>query len=302
MNRTEPPPAAPTARTVCCDVAAIGRVRVPAENLPELRRRPGPVPGQGLPATFLKNADEQTVCALAAVYQAIHDAGMDAAGFGRWGVIAAPYKIGRIALAQALPNFRKEGAWGMSPHLIPHRSLHSVSGTISCALKIQGPNFGVGYGPSEALSVGLALLQRQGVEGVWLVLTAFESEQAPDCSGVPVAGTVGVGVALALTPARSNWPGLHLRVGFEQASGPPIARRRPLDLFQFLTLLDAPFSAARSAPLQDLGQAGRIELWVEGQAILVRHDPIHIPPVQIPHSVVAAGASSLSYPRMEAQR
>ncbi len=187
MNRTDPPSAAAAAdQAVCCDVVAVGRLRVPVENLPELRRRPSPVPSPGLPATFLKNADEQTVFALAAVYQAIHDAGLEAPSFGRWGVLAAPHKIGRTAMAQALPNYRAEGAWGMSPHLIPHRSLHCVSGAISCALKMHGPNFGVGEGPAEALPIALAMLAQQRVEGVWLVLTAFDPPASP-------------------SPARSEW-------------------------------------------------------------------------------------------------
>jgi hypothetical protein len=302
LNRTEPPNGAASLRAVCCDVAAIGRVRLAVENLPELRRRPGPVPEQGLPANFLKNADEQTVYGLAAVYQAIHDTGMTATSFGRWGVLAAPQKIGRTAMAQAMPRVREEGAWGMSPHLIPHRSLHCVSGAISCALKSRGPNLGVGDGPSEALPTALALLVRAQVEGIWVVLTAFDPELAPDTSGMPVPGSVGLAVALALMPAREGWKGLRLRVGFQKPSGQLAARRTPIDLFQLLALLDAPVAGPRSAPLQDLGQAGRLELWVDGQVQAARQDVSHVPAVQAPHSAEALYSSSLSSHGVEAQR
>jgi hypothetical protein len=134
------------------------------------------------------------------------------------------------------------------------------------------------------------------------VLTTFEPELAPDCSGLPVAGSVGFGLALALTPVQPGWTGLRLRVGFEKTSGPRIARRTPLDLFQLLALLDAPFTAARSAPLQDLGQAGQIALWVEGHASALRCDLVHVPAVHAPHVSGSAGASSLSSHGVEAQR
>jgi hypothetical protein len=265
-------------------VAAVGRVRVPVESLPELRRRPGPVPAPGLPATFLKNADEQTVLGVAAVYQGIHDAGLDPAGFGSWGVIAAPYKIGRSGMAQSLPRYVEEGAWGMSPHLIPHRSLHSPSGAISCALKAQGPNFGVGDGASEALPIALAMLERQRVPGVWLVLTALDPEYAPDASGVPVAGTTGLGLALSLVPAGPSWQGPRLRVSWETPLGPPVDRRSSLDLFRFQALLEAPVTGVRSAPLHDLGAFGRLELSVEGEVPSPRRDPGHVTPLLTPHA------------------
>jgi 3-oxoacyl-(acyl-carrier-protein) synthase len=128
-----------------CGLAAHAFLSVPAEAIAGLRQRPGPVVGEPLPTTFLKHADEQTVVGLAAVYQAIDDHALAPAGaarpFADWAVVAAPRFIGRAALAQALPRFVREGAWGVSPHLIPHRSLHSMSGAISLALKAHGPNF-----------------------------------------------------------------------------------------------------------------------------------------------------------------
>jgi hypothetical protein len=264
-----------TVHAACCDVVAVGRVSCRAESVPELRRRPGPVPASGLPTTFLKNADEQTLYGLAAVYQAIHDAGMDATGFGRWGVLGAPHKIGRAALSQAVLRYAEEGAWGMSPHLIPNRSLHCLSGAISCALKIHGPNLGVGDGPSDALPAALAMLEDQGVEGVWLVMTTHDPDMAPDRRGQPAVGSVGIGLALALTQPRAGWQGLRLRATFEKPVGPPVARRAPLNLSQLQALLDAPVKEARSAPLQDLGSFGRLELWVSGRL----HLPLpHAPP------------------------
>ena len=49
------------------------------------------------------------------------DYDLDPASFTDWGVIGAPRFMGRAAMAQALQKFDQEGAWGISPHLIPHR-------------------------------------------------------------------------------------------------------------------------------------------------------------------------------------
>jgi hypothetical protein len=58
-----------------------------------------------------------------------------------------PCLIGRDMIGQAVSDFIREGAWGVSPHVIPHRSLHSTSGTITLALDCRGPNYGIGGGP-----------------------------------------------------------------------------------------------------------------------------------------------------------
>lgn len=188
---------------VCCDIAADAVVRANLETVEELRRHPGPVPGQAVPTSLLKHADEQTIAGLCAVYQAIVNGGLQATCFCDWGVVAAPRFLGRPTMAAALQRFASEGAWGVSPHLIPHRSLHSISGTISQALKIHGPNFGVGGGPNrtvEALLAAAALLNGKKLPGVWVVLTCLNPELPPDETGRSAPGTEAVGMALALTP------------------------------------------------------------------------------------------------------
>jgi hypothetical protein len=228
-----------------------------------------------LPASFLKHADEQTVVGLAAVYQAIHDAYLcpdgDIALFHSWGALAAPRFLGRPTLVSALHRFAAEGAWGVSPHLIPHRSLHAISGTVSQALKIQGPNFGVGGGPSAAAEVLLAaaaMIECQGVPGVWVVLTGYDPECAPDAAGRLPAGTACVGLALALTPPQPHWMGPRLRIslGSERSFPTPTNRGGEFDLVDFASLLRA-FSSSRPGPmtvlqaLEDMpGHSCRLEL------------------------------------------
>src|SRR5438445_4469078 len=173
---------------VRCDIAAFGSVHFTLDLFPALRQKPGPGIGQSLPNNFLKHADEQTVVALAAVLQAIEQFRMSEICFDGWGVAAAPFFLGRATLVQALQRYAAEGAWGLSPHFIPHRSQHAISGTISQALKIHGPNFGAGGGPgaaAEALLAGAVLLEGSRLPGVWVVLTGWDPEYVPDPEGRP---------------------------------------------------------------------------------------------------------------------
>src|SRR5947209_2132687 len=166
--------------------------------------------------------DDQTAVGLVAVFEAIQGYGLDAASFRDWGVIAAPRFLGRVALAAALTRFALEGAWGISPHLIPHRSLHSLSGTISQALKIHGPNFGVGGGPNaagEALMVAGGMVTDQRLPGVWVVMTGYEPELAPADPAEPAGMTpdevrpIAGAVALALVREGTGTSTPRLRIG-----------------------------------------------------------------------------------------
>jgi hypothetical protein len=212
LKTTHDPLGVVAGAAVQCDVVAHGLVRGTTADLAALRQNPEALP---LPPSFLKHVDEQTVAALAAVFGAIRKHGLDPGSFTSWAVLAAPRFLGRVVMHGTLQRFLTEGAWGISPHLIPHRSLHSVSGTISQALKIHGPNYGVGGGPgswSEGLLTAAALVGDARVPGVWLVLTGWEPEQAPNAAGVPDPSAVCGGVALALVASRPEWKGLRLRV------------------------------------------------------------------------------------------
>jgi hypothetical protein len=154
------------------------------------------------------------------MYQALARCQVPVADFRDWCVVAVPRSIGRLPLANALTKFRAEGAWGVSPHLIPHRSLHSVSGTISQALKIHGPNFGVGGGPGgagEGLLTAATLVVGDRLPGVWLVLTGWRSEPTQENQTDDGSSNVCQALALALTayqPGRSGW---HLTVARDRS-------------------------------------------------------------------------------------
>ena len=186
-----------------CGVATYAALRATPDDLRRWRREPGPAVGPSLPVTFLKHADEQTVAALTAVRRAIADAGWQGRSFVDWGVLAAPNFLGRRGIAQSLRAFAAEGPWGISPQLIPNNSLHAVSGTISQALGLHGPNFGIGGGPNavrDALPLALTLVA--GLPGLWLVLTGYEREWVPADSDAidPAEPPSCLAVALALVP------------------------------------------------------------------------------------------------------
>ncbi len=129
--------------------------------------------------------------------------------FADWGVLAAPTFLGRLGTAQTIEQFQREGAWGVSPHLIPHHSLHGLSGTISQALKIHGPNFGVSGGPrphAEGFLLTATLLAEGRVPGVWLVLTGHEKEFIPSSA----ERLCCCAMVLALTAAAESSHGPHL--------------------------------------------------------------------------------------------
>jgi hypothetical protein len=235
-----PSHAAPS--VVACTLAGYASCRVPIEAIAEMRRNPGPAPGEALPATFLKHADEQTVAVIAAVFSAIQEHGLAPPGvvgpFHEWGAVAGPRFLGRGNITAALPRFQAEGAWGVSPHVIPHRSLHSVPGTISQALKLQGPNFGVGGGPdceAEALLAGMVMLHDMQLPGVWVALSRLDPESDCDSTtGLPAPGTQVQALALALTPVASGGS----RPILELSMSPATAPLRSPDIDSLLDLLE----------------------------------------------------------------
>jgi hypothetical protein len=212
-------------------------VQLTPETLRKLRKDPGKIGDENIPASLLKHADDQTVVGLVAVIEAIHHENLDPATFAGWGVIAAPRFLGRTAFETSFPVFQAEGAWGVSPHLISQNSLHSLSGTISQALKAHGPNLGIGGSPGAELEAFLAaatfLTECPPEEGVWLVLTGWNTLREDD-----VAPTTRCCEALALGLVISHAPTTaapQIRIAPGLAIGDAILgapSTQPLDLAQ----------------------------------------------------------------------
>lgn len=194
-------PAAPAG----CGVAGHALVECRASALGELRGRAGPANAPPIPLRFLRHADEHTVVGLHAVL-AVIAAGSSPPDLARHAVIAAPCQSGRLAAARTLALLASDGAVGVSPHVVPQCSLHSVAGAVSVALGMHGPHLGVGGGP-DALAEGLLAAATLLVHGdpectaAWLVATDWEEEPVLDAAGNPAGDPVCRALAVQLVPA-----------------------------------------------------------------------------------------------------
>jgi hypothetical protein len=251
-----PPAEPPSGAVVSCDVLAFSGLQLAPEEVRQLRQSLVLPSGERLPAAFLKQAEDQTIVALAAVCEAMRRHDLTESSFSTWGVLGAPRFLGRVAMVSAIEKMRVEGAWGISPHLIPHRLLHALSGAVSLAFKFRGPNFGVGGGPSgvgEALLTAAAMLEGARLPGLWVVLTGFDPE--PDTRAESGSGVEGrcISVALALVAAQPGCQGLRLKV---RGTRGRTAGREPVDsmsleaLLQLITQQNEPRpSSSRAVPL-----------------------------------------------------
>lgn len=243
-------------RSVTCCVAAAGAVRLTPTDLAELRKAPARLSPSLQPA-FLKHADEQTIASLAAVYAALRQ-WQEMPSLDTWGVIAGPRYMGRVGVAHTIQRFMDEGAWGVSPHMIPHRSLHSVSGTISQALALHGPNCGVSSGPDaagDALLAATALITTGSTPGTWVVVSGWSPEVTLPAPGQAMTGLCSA-AALALMPALSSASGAQLHLGI----GPRTSEENPPKLTAE-TLADCILDAATDTTRRwRLGCYGWMEL------------------------------------------
>src|SRR5205823_13718929 len=137
-ERAAPKDAAAPRAPALCGVRAFGAVRATPAAVAALRQKPGPAAAGSFRPNLLKYSDDQTVVSLAALLEAIHRFNLQGEDFSGWAVVAAPRWLGRCRATVALHKAHAEGAAGTSPMIIPHLSLHAVSGTISQALTIHG--------------------------------------------------------------------------------------------------------------------------------------------------------------------
>jgi hypothetical protein len=214
----------PSARTaIQARVLTWATVRAVPAEIAQWRKQPNPqfaAPVAPLTPSQLKNAEEQSIAALWAVSESLVGLETGSVDFSRWGAVAAPCYCGRYANVMQLERFKAEGAWGISPHMIPQHSLHAVSGTISQTLKMHGPNFGVGNGIDSASDGWIAaatLLSENIVPGLWLLLTGHVGEYLPGGSVHEEQHPPVEAVALALVPGSSATSGLQVRIGAEEA-------------------------------------------------------------------------------------
>jgi len=175
-------------------VAVAARVRVPGEDMPGLRDRLTAAFPSTLGAGTLKQCDELTLVAIEAVRRAKQSLPGPTPD---WGVLAGARVPGRRRMAESMGRFRDKGAWGVTPHFIPHSLLHSAAGLVGQAFGLHGPGAGVGGMPGsegDVLRAASAWLASGELPGAWLVWAHWSAESlAP--------GPAGEGLAAAVVPA-----------------------------------------------------------------------------------------------------
>jgi hypothetical protein len=184
-----------------CRVVAYGWAELPLAGVEAARARLASEGSPPVPLKHVKNSDEQTIAGLAALFQALHAAGWEGRAFRDWGVVGAPRFLGRMALNATIKNYLSNPGYSVSPHIIPNQSLHALASTVSLALSLQGPNFGVGGGPghvAEGLLAGLSAVNGSPLPGVWLIIAQFDPEPIPDPLGKATNAIIAKAVALAL--------------------------------------------------------------------------------------------------------
>ncbi|MFM7185561.1 MAG: hypothetical protein ACKO4Z_12435 [Planctomycetota bacterium] len=192
-------------RRAACAIQAHAYVEAAFSRIAGLRDEPPPTGAPSLPTRFLRHADEQTVVAVRAVLEASTLLPEPVAA-ARCGVVAAPCQAGRIATARSLALLQTGGAVTVSPHIVPHCSLHSVAGAVSVAFGMHGPHVGIGGGPdalSEGLFTALSLIDSgmpDPCDAVWLLVSDWESEPELDSHGEPLGEPVCRALAMLLAP------------------------------------------------------------------------------------------------------
>jgi len=203
-------------------VGAFATASVPLPEIAARRAAPGPQGSKPVPLKHMKHADDQTVVGISALLHAVHAAGWGNASFHDWGAIGVPRFVGRMNIAVAVSQSLHDPTWGVSPNIIPNQSLHSLSGTISLALGLHGPNFGVGGGPNavaEGLLTAISSIQSDRLPGLWVVLSQFDPEPIPDEKGVSAIPVTCMAAAIALISTRPGRSVLRLVARRSTAAG-----------------------------------------------------------------------------------
>jgi hypothetical protein len=186
-------------------IQGFGHARCTAAEIAGLRKTIPRWAAADTQAHFFKYSDEQAILAVRALDSLIEGHGIDPKELADCVVIAAPQFLGRLQGANAFARFLHGGAQGISPHMIPQHSLHSVSGAISVLIGCKGANLGVGGGPhalDDALLTAATLLESGDAANCLLVGTAWDPEPLPNREGQCTNEPICHAFAFALQPAN----------------------------------------------------------------------------------------------------
>ncbi len=227
-------------RVVECGIASHGSVNLGIDEMAAIRKAPETHLGLPLAASVARHCDEQTIAVLSAVASAVRRLGAERAEFESWGIVASSRYLGRSFFSQALEKFDREGPWNTSVQVVPNRSLHSPSSTVSLMLGCHGPNVGVGGGADgegQAVLTATSMLHESSLPGVWLLLSGWSPELNVDRVGHPTTDARCQALAVVLKPAAQLSEGLRLRIVSDFEATVPVDEGRTSRTVSWLSLL-----------------------------------------------------------------
>lgn len=206
-------PAAAVAPLGACVIRGAAVVTARLTEIPLLARQPAPAGAPALPARFLRHADEQTVVGLQAVLRTL-GAGDPAHPRDLTGdaVVAASCRAGQLTAARTMVGLERQGPVGVTPHVVPQCSLHSLASAVSVALGMHGPNIGVAGGPAairEGLMAASTLaMTLTAPAAIWLIVTGWDDQPCLDDEATPQTDPTCRSLALCLqaVPHGSTLP------------------------------------------------------------------------------------------------
>lgn len=180
-------PTASVAPNCACMIRGASIVTARLSEISTLARQPAPVGGPMIPPRFLRHADEQTIVGLRAVLQIVAAAGSKKPDFSHDGVVGASCRAGQPTAARTMMNLERQGTAGVTPHVVPQCSLHSLASAVSVAFGMHGPNVGVAGGQQAAiegfLTAATLVPTLPSSAHLWLVVTGWDTQLELDPDG-----------------------------------------------------------------------------------------------------------------------
>ena len=180
-------PTAPVAPTGVCTIRGTAFVTARLSEMIALARQPVPAGGPTIPTRFFRHADEQTVVGLRAVLQIVAATRDEYSNLSSDGVVGASCRAGQPTAARTMISLERKGTVGVTPHVVPQCSLHSLASAVSVALGMHGPNVGVAGGPQAAveglLTAATLTPALPPSAHLWLIVTGWDNQPELDRDG-----------------------------------------------------------------------------------------------------------------------